>query len=89
MSTSSPEKYLETLKEFWERELTKKTEAIYYLENGTFKTLADTDAKDKKETELKNYLTAIINATSEWKEELGFDFSGKEEILSKIEALND
>ena len=82
-------KYLETLKEFWERELTKKTEAIYYLENGTFKTLADTDAKDKKETELKNYLTAIINATSEWKEELGFDFSGKEEILSKIEALNE
>ena len=82
-------KYLETLKEFWERELTKKTEAIYYLENGTFKTLAATDAKDKKETELKNYLTAIINATSEWKEELGFDFSGKEEILLKIEALNE
>ena len=82
-------KYLETLKEFWERELTKKTEAIYYLENGTFKTLAATDAKDEKETELKNYLTAILNSTSEWKEELGFDFSGKEEILSKIEALNE
>ena len=83
-------KYLIAIEDFWNRELTKKTKALNYLKNGKFEKEADIKTEEeRKEIEIKNYLNAIINAKTEWEENVDYDFTKYNELFTKIENIKE
>ena len=82
-------KYLTAIEEYWTKELTKKTEAIYYIENGKFKEESkEYTEEEQREIEIKNYLEAVLNAKVEWEETLQEELNEYKEIMLKVEEIS-
>ena len=82
-------KYLQGIEKYLENEINQRNEALYYIENGKFeKAVTAHSDSEKKQIEVKNYLTAILNAKKEWTDTVKADLSEFESLFAKVEELN-
>lgn len=79
---------LKLIDQYWQNQIDYRNAALTYIETGSHNiTQEELNADQMTELTVRNYLSAVIDGTTKWKNEFGADFKDFEELFTTINTL--